>query len=91
MRCFGRRGLLVLVALLAGCGGEAASRPTPTLVAQPQPTAVAPSTAAPPTAAVAPADTPTPTSFTVVLDWAGYAAYRVQEGDTLASISEQGG
>lgn len=90
--------LLVMLIVLAACS-NAVPAPTPTLVSQTLPTTVAPPTSEPtaPPIAVAPTTIPptplppTATPLVFTLDWAGYVGYRVQAGDTLASISERGG
>ncbi len=91
MRCLRRKGLLLMLvaALLTACGDGAALTTTPTLVAQVPPAVAVPATPIP--ATNVPAATASPTPLTIALDWVGYAAYRVQAGDTLASISERGG
>ena len=77
--------------MCVGCGAQTlppTRSPVPPTAVPPTPVAQATVAAAPATA-VPPTLTPTP--LTVVLEWAGYTPYVVQAGDTLESLSAQGG
>lgn len=89
MQRFGRTLYGISCLLLVACGAGAVP-PVSTPVSQLPPTrAPLAATAVPPVAT--PTFAPTPTTLTLALDWVGYAAYRVQPGDTLTSISQRGG
>lgn len=81
--------MIMMVLSLSACADQApatTSTPAPATATITQPT---PAPTQQPTSSLDALTTPT--SRVIALEWAGYAAYQVQDGDTLANISERGG